>query len=45
MDKQFSKDLFLVSFINLAMCLNHLGTILFPFYLSMIHKENDSISS
>lgn len=31
--------------INFAMTLYHLGTILFPFYMSMIHANNPSVTS
>jgi D-arabinose 5-phosphate isomerase GutQ len=40
-----TKDLILVSCINFAMTLYHLGTILFPFYVSMLHFENPSVTS
>lgn len=42
---QYAKDLVLVSLINLAMTLYHLGTILFPFYLSLLHLRNPQVSS
>ncbi len=42
---QFNKDLVLVSLVNFPMTLYHLGTILIPFYLSMIHLENPSVTS
>ena len=45
MTNLFLKDLTLVSFINFAMTLNHLGTILFPYYLSMVHQENPNVTS